>query len=212
MRTALLLPKLLEVELMKQRSGEWPVLLLDEVMAELDPVRRGALLNLLDMVEQAFITTTDLEMFEPDFLAKHECLEGGAKESFQRKIWHEDQSQTSRVDSRVLIAIVLGMNLACAIDFIARPELYQTSYELSGEVGRVAVIGFGILFLMWQVPYFFALYHPGTQKISLFQAILMQTLGFFGESLLLQTIPMEHAVLRKGRFCALSGLMDEGYC
>ncbi len=98
--------------------------------------------------------------------------------------------------ARVLIAIVLGMNLACAIDFIARPELYQTSYELSGEVGRVAVIGFGILFLMWQVPYFFALYHPGTQKISLFQAILMQTLGFFGESLLLQTIPMEHAVLR----------------
>jgi len=72
MRTALLSLKFAEVELMKQRSGEWPVLLLDEVMAELDPVRRGALLNLLDMVEQAFITTTDLEMFEPDFLAKHE--------------------------------------------------------------------------------------------------------------------------------------------
>jgi len=57
---------------MKQRSGEWPVLLLDEVMAELDPIRRGALLGLLDKVEQAFVTTTDLEMFEPKFLAQHE--------------------------------------------------------------------------------------------------------------------------------------------
>jgi recombinational DNA repair ATPase RecF len=25
---------------MKQRTGEWPVLLLDEIMAELDPQRR----------------------------------------------------------------------------------------------------------------------------------------------------------------------------
>ncbi len=72
MRTALLSLKFAEVELMKQRSGEWPVLLLDEVMAELDPIRRSALLGLLDKVEQAFVTTTDLEMFEPDFLAQHE--------------------------------------------------------------------------------------------------------------------------------------------
>jgi DNA replication and repair protein RecF len=72
MRTALLSLKFAEVELMKQRSGEWPVLLLDEVMAELDPIRRGALLGLLDKVEQAFVTTTDLEMFEPEFLAQHE--------------------------------------------------------------------------------------------------------------------------------------------
>lgn len=71
-RTALLSLKFAEVELMKQRSGEWPVLLLDEVMAELDPIRRGALLGLLDKVEQAFVTTTDLEMFEPQFLAQHE--------------------------------------------------------------------------------------------------------------------------------------------
>ncbi|MDD2521792.1 MAG: DNA replication/repair protein RecF [Anaerolineaceae bacterium] len=72
MRTALLSLKFAEVDLMKQRSGEWPVLLLDEVMAELDPVRRAALLGLLDKVEQAFVTTTDLEMFEPGFLAQHE--------------------------------------------------------------------------------------------------------------------------------------------
>jgi len=57
---------------MKQRSGEWPVLLLDEVMAELDPIRRAALLSLLDRVEQAFVTTTDLDMFEQNFLDQHD--------------------------------------------------------------------------------------------------------------------------------------------
>ncbi|MEL7625272.1 MAG: DNA replication/repair protein RecF [Anaerolineaceae bacterium] len=72
MRTALLSLKFAEVDLMRQRTGEWPVLLLDEVMAELDPVRRAALSDLLDKVEQAFVTTTDLDMFEPEFLAQHE--------------------------------------------------------------------------------------------------------------------------------------------
>lgn len=71
-RTALLSLKFAEVDLMKARTGEWPVLLLDEVMAELDPARRQALMNLLDQAEQAFVTTTDLEMFEPAFLARHE--------------------------------------------------------------------------------------------------------------------------------------------
>ncbi|NLE83619.1 MAG: DNA replication/repair protein RecF [Chloroflexi bacterium] len=72
MRTALLSLKFAEVDLMKLRTGEWPVLLLDEVMAELDPVRREALLGLLDRVEQAFVTTTDLDMFESSFLIAHE--------------------------------------------------------------------------------------------------------------------------------------------
>jgi DNA replication and repair protein RecF len=71
-RTALLSLKFAEVEVMKQRSGEWPVLLLDEVMAELDPIRRAALLSLLDRVEQSFVTTTDLDMFEQNFLDQHD--------------------------------------------------------------------------------------------------------------------------------------------
>lgn len=71
-RTALLSLKFAEVDLMKARTGEWPVLLLDEVMSELDPLRRRALMNLLDKAEQAFVTTTDLEMFESEFLRNHE--------------------------------------------------------------------------------------------------------------------------------------------
>lgn len=98
--------------------------------------------------------------------------------------------------ARILIGSVLGMNLAAAIDFIARPELYLASYELSGEVGKAVIIGYGILFLMWQVPYCFALAQPRQHWVSLFQAILMQSVGLVGEILLLRSIPSQHALLR----------------
>ena len=39
-RTAALCIKLAQVELFKKHSGEWPVLLLDDVMSELDVERR----------------------------------------------------------------------------------------------------------------------------------------------------------------------------
>jgi len=98
--------------------------------------------------------------------------------------------------ARIFIAIVLLINLFCAVEFILKPSEYMGSYGLSGEVGRVVMIGYGILFLMWQVPYFFALANPVKHKISLFQANLMQAVGLIGETLLLRTIPAEFAILR----------------
>ncbi|MBT3323095.1 MAG: DNA replication/repair protein RecF [Anaerolineae bacterium] len=68
MRTALLSLKLAEVDWMKNRSGEWPLILLDEVMAELDPQRRRDLLAYLDKSEQTLLTTTDLELFTEEFV------------------------------------------------------------------------------------------------------------------------------------------------
>ncbi len=68
MRTALLSLKLAEVDWMKKRSGEYPVILLDEVMAELDPQRRKDLLNYLGKAEQSLLTTTDLTLFTDDFV------------------------------------------------------------------------------------------------------------------------------------------------
>ena len=59
-RTALLALKLAEVEWMKERVGEWPVILLDEVMAELDVERRADLLNYVGGSGQVLFTTTDL--------------------------------------------------------------------------------------------------------------------------------------------------------
>lgn len=68
MRTTLLSLKLAEVDWMKQRTGEYPVILLDEVMAELDPQRRTDLLNYLGKAEQSLLTTTDLDLFTNDFV------------------------------------------------------------------------------------------------------------------------------------------------
>jgi DNA replication and repair protein RecF len=69
-RTALLALKLAEVAWMKERTGQWPVILLDEVMAELDMDRRADLLNALDESEQVLFTTTDLKLFAPGFVEK----------------------------------------------------------------------------------------------------------------------------------------------
>jgi DNA replication and repair protein RecF len=74
-RTTLLALKLAEVEWMKARTGQWPVLLLDEMMAELDLQRREDLLATLDKIEQAMVTTTDLNLFSKDFVEKAEKWE-----------------------------------------------------------------------------------------------------------------------------------------
>jgi DNA replication and repair protein RecF len=78
-RTALLALKLAEIEWMNIRTGQWPVLLLDEVLAELDAQRRSDLLRYLDKIEQAVLTTTDRDAFPPDFIEKAEIwqVEGG---------------------------------------------------------------------------------------------------------------------------------------
>jgi DNA replication and repair protein RecF len=69
-RTAMLALKLAEVAWMREKTGQWPVLLLDEVLAELDPQRREDLLQRLTESEQALLTTTDLDLFQPDFVKK----------------------------------------------------------------------------------------------------------------------------------------------
>jgi len=73
-RTTLLAMKLAEVTWLRQRTGDWPVLLLDETMSELDTQRRTDLLSALAECDQAILTSTDLEMFEPDFVESHQVL------------------------------------------------------------------------------------------------------------------------------------------
>ena len=66
-RTAMLATQLAEVEWLRQETGEYPVLLLDEVMAELDPIRREDLLKYLSTAHQAILTAADLNMFTEEF-------------------------------------------------------------------------------------------------------------------------------------------------
>lgn len=66
-RTAVLSLKLAELAWLTDRAGEPPILLLDEVLAELDPHRRRDLLRRLGGVEQSVMTTTDLDLFDSRF-------------------------------------------------------------------------------------------------------------------------------------------------
>ncbi len=67
-RTAVMALKLAELEWMRDTMGEWPVLLLDEVVAELDIHRRTYLLNRIQGVSQALLTTTEPDIFTAEFL------------------------------------------------------------------------------------------------------------------------------------------------
>ena len=69
-RTAMLALKLAEVAWMKTRSGQWPVLLLDEVLAELDQDRRSDLIERLAQGEQVMMTTTDLDLFPTELVQR----------------------------------------------------------------------------------------------------------------------------------------------
>ena len=59
-RTAALAMRLSELDVMREQLGEWPMLMLDDVMSELDPGRRRQLVGRLKGV-QTFITCTDAE-------------------------------------------------------------------------------------------------------------------------------------------------------
>ncbi len=60
-RTIVLSIKIALVELINQEIGEYPVLLLDDVMSELDSMRQNNLLKFLSKDIQTFITTTSFD-------------------------------------------------------------------------------------------------------------------------------------------------------
>lgn len=60
-RTAALSVKLAEIELIHQEAGEYPVLLLDDVLSELDDSRQSHLLYAIQGKVQTFVTTTSVD-------------------------------------------------------------------------------------------------------------------------------------------------------
>ncbi len=87
-RTALMALKLAEVAWMREKIGEWPVLLLDETLAELDLQRRADLLDALGDCDQALLTTTDLKLFNESFV--RQCA-----------VWQVQAGCVQRVDQLV---------------------------------------------------------------------------------------------------------------
>jgi hypothetical protein len=96
---------------------------------------------------------------------------------------------------KILIAVVVFLNLQAAVYFLLRPGDYAPGFELSGIAGNAMIEGMGLLFVMWNIPYLFALVNPVKYRISLIEALSMQTIGVIGESTLRCLLPTGHAVL-----------------
>jgi len=73
-RTVALSLRLAEARFMRSKTGDAPVLLLDDVLSEFDATRRQHLLDFVAAHEQVVITTTDLDCFTPAFLAEASLL------------------------------------------------------------------------------------------------------------------------------------------
>ena len=67
-RTLVLSLKLGELQIIKDKTGYSPILLLDDVLAELDETRQNYLLKSIESGVQTIITSVDTLLFEEDFL------------------------------------------------------------------------------------------------------------------------------------------------
>ncbi|MEJ7141935.1 DNA replication and repair protein RecF, partial [Staphylococcus capitis] len=65
-RTTALSIKLAEIELMNIEVGEYPILLLDDVLSELDDSRQTHLLSTIQHKVQTFVTTTSVDGIDHD--------------------------------------------------------------------------------------------------------------------------------------------------
>jgi hypothetical protein len=110
--------------------------------------------------------------------------------------------------SRLLIGLVTAWNLQAAFAFISSPGGFVHAYELSDVPGETAIRGVGVLFLMWNVPYLFALRDPVHYRLALTFALLMQLTGLIGETYIYFTLPAGHLVLGSSilRFISFDGV------
>ena len=83
--------KLAEFLYLKSRCGETPLLLLDDVFAELDDERTAKVIGYIENIGQAFLTSTHRRLIESWNLGREECrtflIEGGAVAE-QRAVHH----------------------------------------------------------------------------------------------------------------------------
>ncbi len=75
MRSAVLALKLSEVKLFNDKTGDSPILLLDDIFSELDIEKRNNLLSTLSNNVQTVITTTDMENITEDIRKKANVYE-----------------------------------------------------------------------------------------------------------------------------------------
>ena len=102
-----------------------------------------------------------------------------------------------RIDlARIFIALVILWNFQAAIMFLVWPDRLLLAYELQGAAGIAALRGIGLLFLMWNIPYMVAVWNPVKYRISLYEALVMQSIGLVGETIIYFSLPEIHNLLR----------------
>ncbi len=74
-RTIVLAMKLAELELIKTLYGKSPILLLDDVLAELDPKRQLLLLDAVGQKHQCLISATHVESFEGEWVRNSQLIQ-----------------------------------------------------------------------------------------------------------------------------------------
>ncbi len=99
--------------------------------------------------------------------------------------------------ARLLVGLVVLVNVQCAMAFLWSPQRYTAGFEMQGAGGEALVRGLGLLFVMWNVPYAVAAWHPSRRRVSLMEATAMQAIGLVGEGLLLWSLPAGHGALRE---------------
>ena len=95
-RTTALSVKLAEIELMQVMTGEYPVLLLDDVLSELDDDRQTHLLKAIEDKVQTFITTTSLNGVKLDLLKAPQVFH--VEEGSVKKIKDSSEETTKESD------------------------------------------------------------------------------------------------------------------
>ena len=73
-RLGVLWLKLAELEFISQKTGERPILLLDDIFSELDHEHRDYVLEIIPK-QQTIMTTTDLHLIEKSYLKNIETIE-----------------------------------------------------------------------------------------------------------------------------------------
>ncbi len=76
-RTLVLALKLAELDLLEEIYGEPPILLLDDVLAELDPARQLLLLDAVGQKHQCLISATHLQTFEKNWKKDSQVIKLG---------------------------------------------------------------------------------------------------------------------------------------
>ena len=100
--------------------------------------------------------------------------------------------------SQLFVGGVFAWNVQCALAFLFWPAAFAPGFEFTGATGEAVVRSIGVLFLMWNVPYGVAMWHPGRHRVALLEALVMQAIGLVGESWIYSTLPaVEHTVVRQ---------------